>query len=232
MRAVVIAMDVEDRDFFSFILRRMGLTVAARVDLDQITMLLSDQPVDLILLSQDNQPHLLDQLQSIRSVTQAPLILFAEAPTEDQQCGWLDIGVDLVLKRPLAPRLLTRYVKMLLRRAGTVPVTILPSLQAGQLTLNPTTRIIRIADAPKQRLSPLEFRLLYLLMTNRAQVIPVDTIVERVWGYSGTGNRELVRGLVRRLRRRLEINPEVLSYIQTIPGIGYRFEIMPTSEND
>ncbi len=157
--------------------------------------------------------------------------MLAESPTEDQQCSWLDVGVDLILKRPLAPRLLTRYVKMLLRRAGTVPAAVLPSLQAGALSLNPTTRVIRIADAPKQRLSPLEFRLLYLLMTNRAQVIPVDTIVERVWGYSGTGNRELVRGLVRRLRRRLEVNPEVLSYIQTIPSIGYRFETTPTSEN-
>ena len=223
MRAVVITADSEDRDFFSFVLRRMGLSVAVRSDLGQIALLLSDQPVDLIFLLQDQQMNLRDSVEEVRTVTQAPLIVLAEAPTEEQQCAWLDVGVDLVLKRPLSPRLLTRYVKMLLRRAGAVPATILPVIQAGDLVLDPTTRNIQIGPNNEQHLSPLEFRLLYLLMTNRGQVIPTDVIVERVWGYSGTGNRELVRGLIRRLRRRLEVVTRQGRSIQNVPGVGYRF---------
>jgi len=61
------------------------------------------------------------------------------------------------------------------------------------------------------------------LMTNPDWVIPIDTIVERVWGYSGAGNRELVRGLVRRLRRKIEPHPYKHRYIQNTPSVGYRF---------
>jgi DNA-binding response OmpR family regulator len=62
-------------------------------------------------------------------------------------------------------------------------------------------------------------------MVNRGQVIPVDTIVERVWGYSGQSSRELVRGLVSRLRRKIEPDPHYPQFIQNIPGIGYLFSL-------
>jgi DNA-binding response OmpR family regulator len=74
----------------------------------------------------------------------------------------------------------------------------------------------------------LEFRLLYVLMVNRGQVIPVDVIVERVWGYTGQGSRELVRGLVSRLRRKIEPNPHEPRFIQNVPGVGYRFSLDET----
>jgi DNA-binding response OmpR family regulator len=53
----------------------------------------------------------------------------------------------------------------------------------------------------------------------------VDTIVERVWGYSGQSSRELVRGLVSRLRRKIEPDPHNPQFIQNIPGIGYLFSL-------
>lgn len=223
MRAIVIAQDPEDRDFHSFVLRRTGLDVSAREDLSDAAELLGKPPVDLIFLTDDGQANLTALIEKLRDQTQAPLILLAEAPSEDVQCAWMDAGVDLVLKRPLSPRILARYVKMLLRRAGTVPAAVLPILQTGDLRLDPTTRTVAVGSQPEQRLSPLEFRLLYLLMTHRGQVIPADVIVERVWGYSGAGNRELVRGLVRRLRRRISPEIDDHQYIHNVPGVGYRF---------
>lgn len=53
----------------------------------------------------------------------------------------------------------------------------------------------------------------------------MDVIVERVWGYTGEGNDDLVRGLISRLRRKIEPNGETDQFIETIPGIGYRFTI-------
>jgi DNA-binding response OmpR family regulator len=82
---------------------------------------------------------------------------------------------------------------------------------------------VRAGERPPQRLTQLEFRLLYVLMTNRDQVIPSDIIVERVWGYTGTGSRELVRNLVSRLRSKIEVDPGNPAYIQTVPGVGYQF---------
>jgi DNA-binding response OmpR family regulator len=163
------------------------------------------------------------EVAEIRARTQAPLVLLVEKLTEEQHCQLLDAGADIVLEKPVSPRILTRYSRMLLRRAGTVPASILPSIEVGDVTLDPATRVVRRDGRDPLPLAPLEFRLLYLLMTNPEWVIPVDTIVERVWGYSGDGNRDLVRGLVRRLRRKIEPEPGKHRYIQNVPSVGYRF---------
>jgi DNA-binding response OmpR family regulator len=75
-----------------------------------------------------------------------------------------------------------------------------------------------------KRLTQLEFRLLFTLMTHAGRVLPAETLVEYVWGYSGEGNRGLVRGLVQRLRSKVEPDPANPKYILTEPGLGYRFE--------
>ncbi|MCA9923634.1 MAG: response regulator transcription factor, partial [Anaerolineales bacterium] len=159
-----------------------------------------------------------------RAVSQAPLVVLVERLLESEHCRLLDVGADLVLKRPFSSRILVRYVRMFLRRAGNIPVSVLSAVTAGDITLDPETHMVHVSNVDPQRLTLLEFRLLYILMTNTNQVIPVDMIVERVWGYEGQGNRELVRGLVRRLRRKIEPDPKEPKYIQNLPGIGYRFE--------
>ena len=61
-------------------------------------------------------------------------------------------------------------------------------------------------------------------MIHVGQIIPTEQIVEHVWGYSGEGNRELVRGLVQRLRAKVEANPREPQHIITEMGIGYYFK--------
>jgi DNA-binding response OmpR family regulator len=61
-------------------------------------------------------------------------------------------------------------------------------------------------------------------MINRGQVIPTETMVERVWGYTGQGDRDLVRGLVSRLRGKVEADARKPHYILTVPGVGYSFQ--------
>jgi DNA-binding response OmpR family regulator len=223
MQAIIVASDPEDRDFLSFVLRHSGLAVAKTAEAQHVKSALLEHPVDLIVMVLSPRTADASTVTEIRSTTQAPLVLLVERLAEEQHCELLDAGADIVLERPLSPRLLTRYARMLLRRAGTVPASVLPTIEAGDLTLDPTTRIVRQAGSEPQQLAPLEFRLLYLLITNPDWVIPIDTIVERVWGYSGAGNRELVRGLVRRLRRKIEPDPQRHRYIQNVPGVGYRF---------
>lgn len=60
-------------------------------------------------------------------------------------------------------------------------------------------------------------------MSNQGQVVPTETIVHKVWGYSTEGDYKLVKGLVRRLRRKIEPDGKEPSYVKTIPGIGYTF---------
>jgi DNA-binding response OmpR family regulator len=225
MQAIVISENGEEREFLSYVLRHAGLAVARTATVKLVLSSLLKQPVDLILLSAKGHTAVADDVLAIRTMSQAPLLLLHDAMTEDETCELLDAGVDLILERPYSPRILARYVTMFLRRAGSVPVSILTAIQTKDIQLDPGTRTVTLVDQPPQQLTPLEFRLLYVLMTNADQVIPIDVIIERVWGYNGEGNRELVRGLVRRLRRKIEPDPQQTQFIHNHPGVGYRFSV-------
>ncbi len=225
MQAIVIANNQEEREFLSYVLRHSGLSVARTAAVKLILNSLHAHPVDLILFAPGDVAMLTTEVQAVREFSQAPLLALIDPVSEDAHCALLDAGVDLVLVRPLSPRILSRYVKVFLQRAGSVPLSILAPIDIEGLSLDPGTRTVMLPDGSRQHLTPLEFRLLYILMTNPEQVIPADVIVERVWGYHAEGNRELVRGLVRRLRRKIETDAASSHYIHTHPGIGYRFSI-------
>jgi len=133
-------------------------------------------------------------------------------------------GADLIVVTPYSAKILIAQVGVLMRRSISAPALSLPKLATDDFALNPETRTVEIIDKPPQRLTHLEFRLLYTLMINRGQIIPTETIVERVWGYTGQGDRDLIRGLVSRLRAKVEVDPRNPQFILTNPGIGYSFK--------
>ena len=153
--------------------------------------------------------------------------------TEHEHCQLLDQGADMIFQRPLATRLFIRYSKILLRRGAGVPPALLEPIQSASVVLDPGRRAVSLKKQGEEdklvRLTQLEFRLLYVLMTNEGQVMPTEELVEKVWGYTGEGNRDLVRGLVRRLRRKIELNEDNQklneNLIQNLPGVGYRFNL-------
>ena len=182
-----------------------------------------ERPADLVLLAlQESDP--LADIRRIRSETTVPTILIVNQTEESAHCRLLECGADLVVQRPYSARLLIAQVRALLRRAGSVPLFSLPTLSISGLSLDPATRTAQVTDRPPTRLTHLEFRLLYTLMIHNGQVLPTETIVEQVWGYDGRGDKELVRGLVSRLRAKVEPEPRLPRYIITAPGIGYAFD--------
>jgi DNA-binding response OmpR family regulator len=70
--------------------------------------------------------------------------------------------------------------------------------------------------------------MLYTLMIHPKQILSAEELVEKVWGYHGEGNRELVRGLIQRLRLKIEPDIHNPSYIHTEPGVGYYFSLALT----
>jgi DNA-binding response OmpR family regulator len=226
MQAIVIAPNQEEREYFSYVLRHSGLSVARTASLKLVMNSLQGNPVDLIFLSAGEATDLAQEVNALRTLSQAPLLVLVDSLTEGAQCDVLDAGADIILTRPLSPRILSRYVRVFLRRGGSsIPLSILSPVASDGISVNPETRTATLLDGSKQHLTPLEFRLLYVLITNAGQVIPTDVIIERVWGYNAEGSRELVRGLVRRLRRKIEPDSHTMQFIHTHPGIGYRFSI-------
>lgn len=225
MQVILVAPNLEERDMLTYILKHAGLAVASSGSLQRVAAKWLERPSDLVVTAGVPVQELLRDLIALRQITQISCLLIVEAPTEDELCRLLHTGADLVLARPVAPRILAEYSKALLRRNGTVPISVLPRLNITEIKLDPNTRTIRVLGGDERRLTQLEFRLLYILMVNQDQVVPIDTIVERVWGYTGQGSRELVRGLISRLRRKIEPDVSAPRFIQNVPGIGYRFSL-------
>jgi DNA-binding response OmpR family regulator len=222
MYALLLAEDSHEAAVLSLALQRAGLAVTTAKELERAMQRWLERPADLILLALSGPP-LRDQVRCVRAETVVPLILVVSSTDETLHYALLETGADLVVVRPFSARLLIAQVRALLRRAGSVPLFSLPNLSLAGLTLDPATRTVEVGDRPTQRLTHLEFRLLYTLMVNRGQILPTETIVERVWGYSGHGDRDLVRGLISRLRAKVEADPRNPSYILTVPGVGYSF---------
>jgi DNA-binding response OmpR family regulator len=225
MQAIVIAPDPEERDVLTFVLRKAGLAVAASGDYVRVLKKWGDHPADLILLALKTGEDLNEVTRTVRAATQAPLFIVSEAVPESEIAQALRDGADVVVTRPASPLLVAAQAIALLRRANAVPAFVLPNLDLGPINLDPSTRTVQVGESRPQRLTQLEFRLLYFLMTNRGQVLPAEVIVERVWGYTGEGNRDLVRGLVSRLRHKIEPNPDQPQFLETLSGVGYRFVI-------
>ena len=222
MYALLIVEDPDEAAILSLVLQRVGLAVTSSNDLDRAMQSWSERPADIILMAlHDSKP--LAQVQRVRAETEAPLVLIVEPIKENEHYTLLENGADLVVIRPFSARLLIAQVRALLRRTGGVSIFSLPTLSLAGLTLDPATRMVQVVGRPPRRLTHLEFRLLYTLMIHRSQVLPLETIVERVWGYSGEGDRDLVRGLISRLRAKVEVDPRNPQYILTTPGVGYSF---------
>ena len=219
MYSLLLAQDADEKAVLSLVLQRAGLAVTSGDDLDRALRIWSERPADLILLAVAGETKA--QVHSIRSETTVPLIVIANQPDEETHFLLLEAGADVVVSRPYGARLLMAQVRALARRAGTIPLSNLPTMTVTELTLDPGTRTVQVADQPARRLTHLEFRLLYTLMIDHGRVLSPETIVEHVWGYTGQGDKDLVRGLIRRLRLKVEPEPDKPRYILTMPGLGY-----------
>jgi DNA-binding response OmpR family regulator len=222
MYAMLIAQNPDERAVLSLVLQRSGVAVTMATELERAMRSWLERPADLLVVALDGDA--VAHVRRIRADTEVPLIMIMRPVDEDLHYDLLQTGADLVLTRPYSTRLLIAQVQALMRRAGSVPLFSLPTLSQGGLTLDAAARTVQVVGRPPGRLTHLEFRLLYTLMSNRGQILPVEVIVERVWGYTGQGDKELVRGLVSRLRAKVEPEPRSPRYIRTVPGVGYAFD--------
>jgi len=224
MHALLISQDPDETAVLALALQRAGLTITRTRELPSNLTKEPEGPIDLIVLvTAEGSP--LAYVQNLRAQTEIPLIVIAENLDEATHAVTLDTGADLVVLRPFSTRLLIAQTRALLRRAANLPFFTLPTLSINDVALDPATRTVIIKQHSPKRLTQLEFRLLYTLMIHHEQVLPTEVLIEQVWGYTGEGDRDLVRGLVRRLRIKIEPDPRQPRYIITVPGVGYSFAV-------
>lgn len=223
MDALLISSDAEEHAVLHFVLQRVGFSVRSTREMERALHSLESQSPDLALLATTKASAPI-HVAPIRSKIDAPLVIVSDALEESAQAALLELGADLVVIRPFSARLLIAQIRAIMRRTGGPASFGLRELNLGGVSLDPGLRTVRVDGGEAARLTQLEFRLLYTLMRHAGQVMPADQLVEHVWGYSGQGDRDLVRGLIKRVRSKIEPQPSEPRYIITMAGVGYVFE--------
>lgn len=224
MQAILFSPHADESNILQVILQHAGFMVRSARNLDQAIETWPENPADLIVavLTGDHNKSII-KIKQLRAHTVVPILLISDLLPDDLYVNYLEAGADLVITHPYSVRVFLAQIRAILRRGSGVPFFSIPTLTQKDILLDPSNRTVKVGDGEPKRLTHLEFRLLYTLMTHAGQIIPTEQIVEHVWGYAGEGNRELVRGLVQRLRSKVEANPRKPKYIITELGIGYYF---------
>ena len=220
---LLVCDNVDEAAFLAFVLKRAEMAVTEAVDLEQAMRRFVENPTDLIFLALRGVD-LTTQARRARRDSEVCLAVIANEWDEEGVCDAFESGADAVIQRPYSARILKSRVRALLRRGKGLPLGILPSVSFGELALDASTRSVQVEGHSARRLTQLEFRLIYVLMLHRGQTVPTEIIVERVWGIDADAGMNLVRGLVRRLRSKVEPDPRNPRFIITEPSLGYRFE--------
>jgi len=160
-------------------------------------------------------------LRRIRFFSSVPTIIETVEDQEVDCIRGLELGADDYITKPFSYMELLARVKAVLRRSQLVEFKGgEANFVSGNLTINFTTREVRLGDEVI-KLTPTEYRLLYLLVRNKGQVVTQRKLMQQVWGEDYIENTDYLRAYIRRLRDKLQDNPPQM--ILTEHGLGYRF---------
>ena len=155
-------------------------------------------------------------------------VIFLSAKSEDiDKIMGLNLGGDDYVTKPFVPMELMARVRSHLRRYGryldaTAPKESDHVYICGGLELNVDTKTVSV-DGKNVKVTPIEFKILELLMKNAGKVFSADDIYERVWNEEAI-NSETVMVHVRNLREKIEINPKKPQYLKVVWGVGYKID--------
>jgi DNA-binding response OmpR family regulator len=160
---------------------------------------------------------------AIRARGDVPVMMLTARGEEQDLVKALDLGADDYLTKPFSPKTLLARVKALLRRS-TAERAHAP-LNAGRVTLDLENYTVRIAGGEPISLTKLELRLLQMLLAQAGRAVNSDRLLVQVWGHRGTGDRQLLKQLVHRLRHKIEADPSVPQLLQTAAPSGYKLVV-------
>lgn len=180
------------------------------------------QPPDFVILDLglpgvDGQ----DVLRRLREWLTAPIIILSARDQERQKVEALDAGADDYLTKPFGLGELLARMRTALRHARP-PTAEGTALRVGDLRIDLAARVVTLAGEPVHP-TPLEYKLLVLLMRNAGKVLTHRQLLRDVWGPHDVHENHYLRVFVATLRRKVEPDPTRPRYILTEQGVGYRF---------
>jgi DNA-binding response OmpR family regulator len=211
-----------------------GFKVSEAVTGPQAFSVLNEQRPDLIIL--DIMLPGLDGFSITRSLRNSaeyaflslngdiPIIMLTARTNEVDRIAGFELGADDYVVKPFSPRELVARVKAVLRRSTPTSITQEVPIILSNLQIDPLSRSVIVGEQPVT-LTAKEFDLLYFLARHPKQVFTRTQLLDHVWGYEFYGDESTVTVHVRRLREKIEMNPANPICIQTVWGVGYKFEV-------
>ena len=222
-----IVLVVEDeapiRRFLKAALEAQGFKLLeATTGAQAITMAASHNP-DIILLDL-GLPDIdgLEVIQRIREWSNTPIIVISARGKDKEKVDGLDAGADDYLAKPFSLEELSARMRVAIRhvtlsRVGKEG----PIFQTGELRVDLARRMVWVAGQ-EIHLTPIEFKLLSVLVRHSGRVITQRQLLKEVWGYSSDEQAHYLRNYIHHLRHKLEADPARPVYLSTEPGVGYR----------
>lgn len=224
MQILVVDDEESIRELLVYNLQKAGYDVATADDGPKAVRLAQDKP-DLILL--DVMLPRMDGFEVCREIkghpptASIPIIMLTAKDEEIDKVLGLELGADDYMAKPFSTRELLARIKAVLRRSQH------SDLQESQLVVGPLrmdfSSYTAFLGQHELTLTPKEYELLKLFLTNVGRAYSRDELLEKVWGYEYSGDTRTVDVHIRHLRAKLASVPAVSESIETIRGVGYRF---------
>jgi len=165
-----------------------------------------------------------DVIKALRGWTRVPILVLSARQASDEKVAALDAGADDYITKPFSMDELLARLRAAVRRVEDVPLAPATTLVATDdftidLLAKRATR-----DGHDIRLTPTEWHLLEILITNPGRLVTQKYLLQEVWGMSQSNKTNYLRVYMAQLRRKLEGDPSSPRYLITEPGMGYRFE--------
>jgi len=222
MKILVVDDDPDLLALVGFALTQSGFAVVKATNVAAAIQAFASEAPDLAILD-INLPGGtgFDICESIRRQSRIPVMMLTARGEEEDLVRALDLGADDYLTKPFSPRTLLARVRALLRRAGLEAGG---AMTAGSLRLDLEAHCLQNGSAAPVKLTKLETRLLQILIANAGHVVGTERLLTHVWGHRGSGDRQLLKQLVHRLRQKIEEDPAAPRYLKTEAGAGYKLE--------
>ncbi|MFE0516666.1 response regulator [Streptomyces sp. NPDC058964] len=165
-----------------------------------------------------------DVIRALRGWSRVPIMVLSARQSSDEKVAALDAGADDYITKPFSMDELLARLRAAVRRTEDVPLAPETKLvKTEDFTIDLLAKKV-VRDGRDVRLTPTEWHLLEILVTNPGRLITQKHLLQEVWGVSQSNKTNYLRVYMAQLRRKLETDPSHPRYLITEPGMGYRFE--------
>ncbi|KAF1030251.1 MAG: KDP operon transcriptional regulatory protein KdpE [Burkholderia plantarii] len=222
LNVVLIEDEKQIRRFVRAALEAQGMTVHdAETGKQGLIEAATRQPdlviVDLGLPDTDG----VEVIRELRGWSDLPVIVLSARSREDEKVAALDAGADDYLTKPFGVSELLARIRAQLRRRNQGGANDTPSVTFGAVTVDLARRVVTRGGEPVH-LTPLEYRLLAMLVRHAGRVLTHQQLLRDVWGPSHVESHHYLRIYMAHLRQKLEADPAQPEHIVTETGVGYR----------